>query len=48
MENWGLVTYRESVLFYDPKTSSESNQQNTATTVSHELAHQWFENLKND
>jgi aminopeptidase N len=45
MENWGLVTYRESTLLYDSKTSSNSNQQNTATTVSHELAHQWFGNL---
>ncbi|XP_046393612.1 aminopeptidase N-like [Ischnura elegans] len=45
MENWGLVTYRESVLLYDPRKDSTSHKVDVALTVSHELAHQWFGNL---
>jgi len=45
MENWGLVTYRETALLFDPKDSSISNMQRVALVVSHELAHQWFGNL---
>lgn len=39
MENWGLVTYRETALLYDPETSANGNKQRIATVVSHELAH---------
>lgn len=39
MENWGLVTYRETALLYDPRTSANGNKQRIATVVSHELAH---------
>lgn len=45
MENWGLVTYRETNLLYDPLLSSSSNQQRVASVVSHELVHQWFGNI---
>uniref|UniRef100_A0A3B1JMU0 Alanyl aminopeptidase, membrane n=1 Tax=Astyanax mexicanus TaxID=7994 RepID=A0A3B1JMU0_ASTMX len=39
MENWGLVTYREANLFYDPAISSNGNKEQTATIIAHELAH---------
>lgn len=45
MENWGLVTYRESTLLVDPKSTPLSVKQYIATVISHELSHQWFGNL---
>ena len=45
MENWGLVTYREMVLLFDPKNSSVSSEQFASLVIAHELSHQWFGNL---
>lgn len=45
MENWGLITYRESVLLYEEGVSTRISLQNIAIVVAHELAHQWFGNL---
>lgn len=45
MENWGLVTYRETALLYSPNVSSASAQHRVASVIAHELAHQWFGNL---
>lgn len=45
MENWGLVTYRESMILVDPENTSMSHKQSIALTVGHETAHQWFGNL---
>lgn len=39
MENWGLITYRETALLYDPFISSTGNKERVATVISHELAH---------
>lgn len=44
MENWGLVTYRESMMLAD-KTATVSAKQSVAITVTHELSHQWFGDL---
>lgn len=45
MENWGLVTFRESKLLIDNENSSTNQKQEVAFTVAHEMAHQWFGNL---
>ncbi|KAJ8973358.1 hypothetical protein NQ317_001402 [Molorchus minor] len=45
MENWGLVTYREMYLLWDPEQSSNSFKQLIANIISHEFAHFWFGNL---
>ncbi|XP_061773355.1 aminopeptidase N-like [Nerophis ophidion] len=45
MENWGLITYRETALLYDKSFSSNSNKERIASIISHELAHMWFGNL---
>lgn len=44
MENWGLVTYRESMMLADPHAALDVRK-SVATTVTHELSHQWFGNL---
>lgn len=45
MENWGLITYRETCLLVDPENTSTVQKQWIALTVGHEIAHQWFGNL---
>ncbi|CAN7979453.1 unnamed protein product, partial [Ixodes pacificus] len=45
MENWGLVTFRETSLLFNKGASSSYNKQRVAEVVAHELAHQWFGNL---
>ena len=45
MENWGLITYRETSLLYSDTESSSRSKQWVAIVVAHELAHQWFGNL---
>ncbi|CAH0725361.1 unnamed protein product, partial [Brenthis ino] len=45
MENWGLITFRETALVYDEKNGVPREKQNVAIDIAHELAHQWFGNL---
>ena len=44
MENWGLVTYRESMMLA-PKNATLGAKKSVALTVAHELSHQWFGDL---
>uniref|UniRef100_A0A1A7WCQ1 Leucyl/cystinyl aminopeptidase n=1 Tax=Iconisemion striatum TaxID=60296 RepID=A0A1A7WCQ1_9TELE len=44
MENWGLITFRETTLLVG-KESSPLEKQVVASVIAHELAHQWFGNL---
>ncbi len=44
MENWGLITYRES-MFLSTEVSSLSTKKSVALVIAHELAHMWFGNL---
>ncbi|CAH1155226.1 unnamed protein product [Phaedon cochleariae] len=45
MENWGLITFRESSLLFDPIESTNDDKRTIATVLSHEIARQWFGNL---
>lgn len=40
MENWGLVTFRESALLFDSSTGSVADKKLVTMIVGHELAHQ--------
>uniref|UniRef100_A0A8C5DCY5 Leucyl-cystinyl aminopeptidase-like n=1 Tax=Gouania willdenowi TaxID=441366 RepID=A0A8C5DCY5_GOUWI len=44
MENWGLITFRETTLLVGQE-SSPLEKQVVASVIAHELAHQWFGNL---
>ncbi|XP_055523953.1 membrane alanyl aminopeptidase [Wyeomyia smithii] len=45
MENWGLLTYRETNILYRSDDSTSLQQQRIAAVISHEIAHQWFGDL---
>ncbi|MCJ7632771.1 M1 family metallopeptidase, partial [Candidatus Bathyarchaeota archaeon] len=45
MENWGIITYRETALLYDPQNSAAPTHQRIVEIVAHEMAHMWFGNL---
>uniref|UniRef100_A0A182JYK9 Aminopeptidase n=1 Tax=Anopheles christyi TaxID=43041 RepID=A0A182JYK9_9DIPT len=44
MENWGLVTYKESAISYEPD-DGEARQIGVVTIIGHEFTHQFFGNL---
>jgi aminopeptidase N len=45
MENFGAITYRETALLADEKTSSEDAKAEVSLVIAHEMAHQWFGDL---
>jgi aminopeptidase N len=45
MENWGGITYFESVLLFDPEKSSDNTKQDIFAVLAHEMAHMWFGDL---
>jgi aminopeptidase N/puromycin-sensitive aminopeptidase len=45
MENTASIFYRESALLLDDKTASVFSRRGHATTIAHEIAHQWFGDL---
>src|SRR3989338_6461384 len=45
MENWGLITFRESLFLVDEKSTAIETKQTAALVIAHEIAHQWFGNL---
>jgi aminopeptidase N len=45
MENWGGITYFESVLLFDPEKSSDDTKQDIFAVIAHEMAHMWFGDL---
>ncbi|XP_072749195.1 aminopeptidase N isoform X2 [Anoplolepis gracilipes] len=45
MENWGLITYRESVVLHENGITPTRVVLNGLTTMAHEYAHTWFGNL---
>ncbi|CAH1780041.1 unnamed protein product [Owenia fusiformis] len=45
MENWGLVTYRNTRMLFNPKYCRQADKFSIAEVIVHELAHQWFGNL---
>ena len=45
MEDWGLISYSENSVLFDPARSSPETERGVFNTVAHEIAHQWFGNL---
>lgn len=45
MENWGLVTYRESGLLFSEEDTSNTYKKSIALVIAHEFTHMWFGNL---
>ncbi|XP_076290084.1 aminopeptidase N isoform X2 [Lasioglossum baleicum] len=45
MENWGMITYRESVVLHEKAVTPTKYMFDGSTTMAHEYAHTWFGNL---
>lgn len=39
MENWGIITYRETLMIYNDKENSPYNQFRITAVIGHEIAH---------
>lgn len=48
MENWGLITFRETRLVSSEEHSAISTKLSVALTVAHEISHMWFGDLGKD
>ncbi len=44
MENWGAITYKDTILLLGP-TGTVDQRQDIYSTQAHEMAHQWFGDL---
>ncbi len=44
MENWGCITYRETLLLVSPQDTLAAHR-GVVSVVAHEMAHQWFGDL---
>jgi aminopeptidase N/puromycin-sensitive aminopeptidase len=45
MENFGAITYRETLLLVDEKTVTLGQKKDVSSVIAHEMAHQWFGDL---
>lgn len=45
MENLGCITFREVLLLIDPDKATQTELENAAAVITHELAHMWFGDL---
>ncbi len=45
MENWGGITFFESLLLFDPSNSADAARRGIFSVLAHEMAHQWFGDL---
>ncbi|MBS0447945.1 MAG: M1 family metallopeptidase [Proteobacteria bacterium] len=45
MEDWGLISYTEPAILFDPARSSEETRRGVYSVMAHEIAHQWFGDL---
>ncbi|CAJ0571514.1 unnamed protein product, partial [Mesorhabditis spiculigera] len=45
MENWGIMTFRETMVLDDPVQHGSSRRIEVEDTVAHEIGHQWFGDL---
>ena len=45
MEDWGMISYSEPYVLFDPAKSGPDTQRDVFAVIAHEVAHQWFGNL---
>ncbi|MDQ2780234.1 MAG: M1 family metallopeptidase, partial [Pseudomonadota bacterium] len=45
MEDWGLISYSEATVLFDPARSSPATERRVFSVMAHEISHQWFGDL---